>query len=93
MGFQQKKPPHLRLQTTEGKIIRQGLSEMENTATRQALQHEKCWSFQPFCIFFKKDFHKTYGNSPGTTKDKSKFLFPSTKDQTILCVTQVKEKI
>lgn len=44
-------------------------------------------------FFLKKMFIKIYGNSPGNTKDKSRFLLPSTKDQTILCVIQIKEKI
>lgn len=64
---------------------------MENIATCEALQHENCGHFNLF--FSKKDVHKIYGNSLGNTKDKSRFLLPSTKDQTILCVIQIKEKI
>lgn len=65
------------------------MGEMENTATCQALLCENFWSFQ--LIFFLKK--SLYGISPDNPKDKSRFLFPSTKDQTILCVTQDKEKI
>lgn len=50
------------------------MSEMENIATCQALQHENCWSFQPI-FFFRKIFIKSMEIAQATQKTSQCFCF------------------
>lgn len=85
-----RKNPHQRLQTSQDKIIRQRIWVRWKIFLQLKLFYGKIVG--NFNWFFSLE-RVSYGISPDNPKHKSRFLFSTTKDQTILCVTQEKEKI